>query len=147
MPYNNSALINLNALKALGQRIKNIQGDITDLNTTSKINLVSAINELVENINSLSRIFIANSRLDVLENAVTQILLTLEDINQYPDYMNFIMENFHDTNQVDITLLRISNIDSENNTLTLEDVTGLIPYSYYTISDGVSGCTFRFSQF
>lgn len=79
-----------------------------------------------------------NKRLEVVENAITQILLSLEDIKQYPDYMNFIMENFHDTNQVDIIIKRISNIDTVNNTLTLEDASGLIPYSYYTLSDGVN---------
>ena len=73
-----------------------------------------------------------DKRLEVVENAIAQILLSLEDINQYPDYMNFIMENFNDTNQIDITQCQVTSISG--NTLTVNNLYGILPYSHYVMS-------------
>ena len=76
-----------------------------------------------------------DKRLEVVENAIAQILLSLEDINQYPDYMNFIMENFNDTNQIDMTQCQVTAISGR--TLTVNNLYGILPYCDYIISDGV----------
>lgn len=79
-----------------------------------------------------------NSRLETLENAISQVLLALEEVNQYPDYMNFIVENFNNTNQIDTFTTNITSITQGSNTISVEDVTGMLPQSWYVISDGIN---------
>ena len=79
-----------------------------------------------------------NSRVEILEDAISQMLLTMEDVDMYPDYMNFIVENFNNTNQIDTFKTRVTGIITGDDSLDVEEINGLLPLSWYMISDGVS---------
>ncbi len=77
-----------------------------------------------------------NSRLEIIEDAMSQVLLQFEDIDLYPDYMNFIVENFNNTNQIDTFKSRVTSIVAGDDSIDVEDITGMLPLSWYMISDG-----------
>ena len=79
-----------------------------------------------------------NSRLEVVENAIAKVLLKFEDMDQYPDYMNFIVENFNNTNQIDLTSTNITSIIRQDDSIDVDDIEGLLPGSWYTLTDGVN---------
>lgn len=79
-----------------------------------------------------------NNRVEVLENALAQVLLEFENINLYPDYMNFIVENFNNTSQLDMFKTRVTGIITGDDSIDVEDINGMLPLSWYMISDGVN---------
>lgn len=79
-----------------------------------------------------------NSRMEILEDAMSQVLLEFENIELYPDYMNFIVENFNNTSQIDTYKTRITGIIAGDDSIDVEDANGLLPLSWYMISDGVN---------
>lgn len=79
-----------------------------------------------------------SSRMEIVENAIMQMLLTMEGINLYPDYMNFILEDFNDTSQLDMSHVKVTSIVTADDSIDVNDVMGLLPYSCYTLSDGLT---------
>lgn len=86
-----------------------------------------------ENVNVMS----LNNRLEVVENAVTQILLSLENIDQYPDYANLILENFQNTNMLDTCSVKVTSITVSDDDIDVYSTEGLYPGNDYIISDGI----------
>lgn len=79
-----------------------------------------------------------NSRLEIIEDAMSQVLLKMEDADMYPDYMNFIVENFNNTNQIDTLKTRVTGIVTGDDSIDVESARDLLPLSWYMISDGVN---------
>ena len=79
-----------------------------------------------------------NSRINILEDVVAQILMTIEREDLYPDYTHFICEDFYNTNELDLYRCKITSITAGNDYIDCEPISGIIPGSFYMITDGVN---------
>ena len=78
-----------------------------------------------------------NKRVENLENAQCQTILEFEKSDQYPDYHNFIVEDFLNTNMLDMYKSRVVGAVTGDDSLDVENIIGLLPWSWYTLSDGI----------
>ena len=79
-----------------------------------------------------------NSRLERLEDAMNQTLLTLEVLQAYPGCSHYIAEDFRDTNQLDMFSGQVISVVAGDDSLDVEPLDGMLPGSWYTLSDGLS---------
>jgi len=78
-----------------------------------------------------------NRRVEVLENITANVLLALETIQLYPDYTNFIIEDFLNPDQVDLFRCKVTSIAAGDNSVDCEMKLGILRGGTYTISDGL----------
>ena len=106
------------------------EGDVQKLRPAT----VQAVKDLIVGQHDYQNL---NKRVEVLENALCQVLLEFEAINQYPDYMNFIVEDFKNTNMIDMYQGRVVGAVTGDDSIDVDNINGLIPLSCYTLSDGI----------
>ena len=78
-----------------------------------------------------------NRRVEVLENITANVLLALETIQLYPDYTNFIIEDFFNPDQVDMYSCKVTSIVAGDDSIDCEMKLGILRGSMYTVSDGL----------
>jgi len=98
----------------------------------------STLDQVKQAILGVTDIESLNRRVERLEDAVAQILLELEVREIYPDYSHWILEDFRVVNQVDLYMCKVTSVVAGDDSLDCEPVVGLIPGSFYTITDGIS---------
>ncbi len=76
-------------------------------------------------------------RVEVLENNLAQILLELEMQSLFPGYSHYIIEDFINVNQIDMFECKITSIVAGDDSIDCSPIEGLIPGSWYMISDGL----------
>jgi hypothetical protein len=81
-------------------------------------------------------------KVEHLENTVGEVLLALEayDVKAiYPDYVRYIIEDFVATEvlQVDLSWFVVTSIVAGDQSLEVQTLDGIIPWSWYTLSDGI----------
>lgn len=81
---------------------------------------------------------VSNSRMDTLENNQAEILLALEKNLIYPDYSNWIIEDFLNTSQIDTTDIPINSIMASKKILVTEPSIDADMGITYLISDTVN---------
>ena len=77
------------------------------------------------------------ARLERLEDNVAEILLSLEMQELYPGYSHYIIEDFKNINQIDLFEANIIDIFKGDDLIICNNIEGLIPGSWYLISDGL----------
>jgi hypothetical protein len=85
----------------------------------------------VRGVSGLSR------RIDRLEDVTAQILLEIETQNLYPDYSNIILEDFKNPDSVDLYTCKVLTVVAGDDSIDCENAYGLLPGSYYTMTDGL----------
>jgi hypothetical protein len=78
-----------------------------------------------------------NRRVEILENVTANVLLALEKIHLYPEYTNFIIEDFYNPDQVDMFRCKVTSIAAGDNSIDCEMKTGILRGSAYVVSDGL----------
>ena len=79
-----------------------------------------------------------NAHIRALEDALAQVLMSIEATNLYPDYNNFICEDFNNTNELDLYKCKVTSIVAGDDSIDCEQIAGILPGSFYMITDGVS---------
>ena len=79
-----------------------------------------------------------NARIRVLEDALAQVLISLEVENLYPDYSHFIAEDFNDTSELDLYKCQVTSVIAGDDSLDCEPLDGMIPGSFYMLTDGIN---------
>lgn len=77
-------------------------------------------------------------RIEVLENNQAEILLSQEIQSLYPNATHYIIEDFKNINQVDLFSCKVTSIVAGDDSLDCDPISGILPLSYYTISDGIN---------
>lgn len=77
-------------------------------------------------------------RVEVLESNQAEILLSQEIQSLYPDATHYIIEDFKDINQIDLFSCKITSIVAGDDSIDCDPIAGIVPLSYYTISDGIN---------
>lgn len=78
------------------------------------------------------------SRIERLEDTLSQTLLALEMQNIFPGYTHFIIEDFNVVNQIDMFSARITSIVAGDDSIDCDPIDGMLPGSWYTITDGIN---------
>lgn len=78
------------------------------------------------------------SRIERLEDALAQTLLSLEMQSIFPGYTHFIIEDFQNVNQLDMYSAKVTSVITGDDSIDCDPVDGMLPGSWYTISDGVN---------
>ena len=78
-----------------------------------------------------------SARLDRLEDNVAEILLSLEMMSSYPGYTHYLIEDFKNVNQIDRFKSKVTSIITGDDSIDVEPLDGMLPGSWYTISDGI----------
>lgn len=76
------------------------------------------------------------ARISRLEDNLAQVLLTQEMQELYPEYSHYIIENFENPDQIDNFSCKITSIIAGDDSIDCNPIQGLMPGSWYTISDG-----------
>ena len=79
-----------------------------------------------------------NRRVEYIEDIIAQILLELEVANIYPEYERWICEDFRVPDQVDLFRCKVIATVAGDDSLDCMPIDGIIPFSCYTLTDGVS---------
>ncbi len=79
-----------------------------------------------------------NSRIERLEDAINQTLLALEILQAYPGCSHYLAEDFKDTSQIDTFSGQVLSVVAGDDSLDVEPLDGMLPGSWYTLSDGIS---------
>lgn len=79
-----------------------------------------------------------NSRIERLEDALNQTLLELEVQSIFPGYTHYIVEDFKTVNQLDMFTSDVTSIVAGDDSIDCKPIDGMIPGSWYTITDGIS---------
>lgn len=79
-----------------------------------------------------------NRRVEYIEDIVAQILLELEVADIYPEYERWICEDFRNPDQADLFRCKVIATVAGDDSLDCLPIDGIIPLSWYTITDGVS---------
>ena len=77
-------------------------------------------------------------RVDVIEDIVTQMLLSMEIKEMFPDYSHWIIEDFKVPNKVDLFSCKVVTVVSGSTSIDCEQIQGLVPGCHYTLTDGRS---------
>lgn len=78
------------------------------------------------------------SRIERLEDNQAEILLTQEMQELYPNATHYIIEDFKNINQVDLFSCKVTSIVAGDDSLDCNPIAGILPLSWYTISDGLN---------
>ena len=132
----NTALISkINAL--FGEK-RAIKGFWTYSNGDNKIFRPAELEDVKESILGDYDIASLNARIYALEDALAQVLISLEVENLYPDYSHFIAEDFTDTSEIDLYKCKVTSIVAGDDSIDCEPLDGMIPGSFYMLTDGIS---------
>lgn len=77
------------------------------------------------------------SRIERMEDALAQTLLSLEIQSIFPGYTHFIIEDFQVVNQIDTYAAQVTSVIAGDDSIDCEPIDGMLPGSGYTISDGI----------
>ncbi len=141
MTTNNNYVTSTNLtmrLNALFGAYRNISGFWTYSETGEKIFRPATLQQVKDaligdyDINSLA------ARIRVLEDALSQVLMSIELENLYPDYTHFICEDFLNTNELDLYSCKVTSIVAGDDSIDCEPLDGILPGSFYMLSDGIS---------
>lgn len=78
------------------------------------------------------------SRVERLEDAMSQTLLELEMQNIFPGYSHYIIEDFKEVNQIDQFEGKVLGVVAGDDSIDVDPVDGMYPGSWYTITDGIN---------
>ena len=132
----NTALISkINAL--FGEK-RNIKGFWTYSENGEKIFRPVDLSDVKDSILGNYDADTINARVRVLEDALAQILVSLEIENLYPDYSHFIAEDFNDTSELDLYTCRVTSVIAGDDSIDCEPLDGMIPGSFYMLTDGIN---------
>ncbi|MBQ7578307.1 MAG: phage tail protein [Synergistaceae bacterium] len=132
----NTALISkINAL--FGEK-RNIKGFWTYSENGEKIFRPVDLSDVKDSILGNYDADTINARVRVLEDALAQILVSLEVENLYPDYSHFIAEDFNDTSELDLYTCRVTSVIAGDDSIDCEPLDGMIPGSFYMLTDGIN---------
>lgn len=132
----NTALISkINAL--FGEK-RNIKGFWTYSENGEKIFRPVDLSDVKDSILGNYDADTINARVRVLEDALAQILVSLEVENLYPDYSHFIAEDFNDTSELDLYTCRVTSVIAGDDSIDCEPLYGMIPGSFYMLTDGIN---------
>ena len=79
-----------------------------------------------------------NGRLERVEDAISQTMLQLEILNDFPGFSHFIAEDFKNTSMLDMFAGKVTSIVAGDDSVDIDPVEGMLPGSVYTITDGVN---------
>ena len=79
-----------------------------------------------------------NARIKVLEDALSQVLMSIELKDLYPDYTHFICEDFNNTNELDLYKCKVTSVVAGDDSIDCEPLDGILPGSFYMITDGLN---------
>ena len=78
------------------------------------------------------------ARIRVLEDALSQVLMSIEMQNLYPDYTHFICEDFLNTSELDLYKCKVTSIVAGDDSIDCEPLDGILPGSFYMLTDGIN---------
>lgn len=76
-------------------------------------------------------------QVDHLERIITSIMLTLDAEGKYPDADAVMVETFDNPDQIDQTRVKVTNAFSGDDSVDVEDLSGVVVGANYVLSDGV----------
>ncbi len=76
-------------------------------------------------------------QVDHLERIITSIMLTLDAEGKYPDADAVMVETFDIPDQIDQTRVKVTNAFSGDDSVDVEDLSGVVVGANYVLSDGV----------
>jgi hypothetical protein len=79
-----------------------------------------------------------NRRLERAEDNIGEIILVLDAKSIYPEYSHYLLENFNPPDQIDTYSCQVLSVVAGDDSLDCNPVAGMIPGSYYTITDGIN---------
>ena len=79
-----------------------------------------------------------NSRVERVEDNLSEALLMMELHNMYPGYSHIMIEDFNDNSQVDTFACSITSIVAGDDSIDCEVIDGILPGSWYTVTDGIN---------
>lgn len=84
-----------------------------------------------------------NGRIERLEDALNQMSLTLELLQggQSGEYSHYMAEDFRNTNMLDTFSSDVTSIVAGDDSVDVAPIDGMIPGSFYTVTDGISSET------
>lgn len=78
-----------------------------------------------------------NGRLERAEDALSQIMLELEMLQNFPGYSHYLAEDFQNTNMLDTFESNVLSVMAGDDTIDCHPIDGMLPGSIYTVSDGI----------
>lgn len=80
-----------------------------------------------------------NGRIERLEDAVNQIALSLEVLQEGSEqFSHYMAEDFKDSSMLDTFSAEVTSIVAGDDSLDVMPIDGMIPGSWYTVSDGIN---------
>ena len=79
-----------------------------------------------------------NARIRALEDALSQVLMSIEMADLFPDYTHFICEDFNNTNEIDLYKCKVTSIVAGDDSIDCEPLDGILPGSFYMVTDGIN---------
>lgn len=78
-----------------------------------------------------------NRKVENLEDILAQVVLKIEANEMYPDYSRLMVEDFLLPDNVDQFKTRVLTVFAGDTSIDVEEIDGIIPLSWYTLTDGV----------
>lgn len=130
---------NLNMrLESLFGPYRNISGFWTYSETGEKIFRPATLQQAKDALIGDYDIASLAARIRVLEDALSQVLMSIELENLYPDYTHFIPEDFLNTSELDLYSCKITSIVAGDDSIDCEPLDGILPGSFYMLTDGIN---------
>lgn len=82
-----------------------------------------------------------NGRLERAEDALNQIMLELEMLQNFPGYSHYLAEDFQNTNMLDTFESTVLSVMAGDDTIDCKPIDGMLPGSIYSVSDGLNSET------
>lgn len=79
-----------------------------------------------------------NGRLERAEDAIAQIWLLIETMQDFPGFSHFMAEDFANTSMLDMFSSTVTSIVAGDDSIDVDPMNGMMPGSWYVITDGVS---------
>lgn len=96
-----------------------------------------AVRRALQKLEGLDVASLTNS-VERLQDLIAQILLELEVQNIYPGHKYWIIEDFRVPDQIDLFTCNVSSVVAGDDSLDCESLSGILPGSHYTLSDGIN---------
>lgn len=141
MTTNNNYVTSTNLtsrIDALFGAYRNISGFWTYSETGEKIFRPATLQQVKDTLLGDYDIASLNARIRVLEDALSQVLMSIELENLYPDYTHFICEDFLNTSELDLYSCKVTSIVAGDDSIDCEPLDGILPGSFYMLTDGIS---------
>ena len=125
-------------INALFGAYRNISGFWTYSETGEKIFRPATVQQVKDTLLGSHDIDSLNARIRVLEDALSQVLMSIEMQNLYPDYTHFICEDFLNTSELDLYSCKVTSIVAGDDSIDCEPLDGILPGSFYMLTDGIN---------